>query len=83
VPGQHGVRVLGLSRGSTRQPVDFFGWLLGAKKVQHRVQATVVDGVRGFFSNLWLGMVGHRESGDPHHGQVIGAVAHHDGLRWT
>ena len=51
-----------------------------ADHLEQAVQAALVDRHHRLFTHLGLGVIGHRQAGLAHHGQVVGAVAHGDGL---
>ena len=48
--------------------------------LQQSVEPTGVDGHHGLGAHRRFGVVGHRQTGHAHHGQVVGTVSHGNGL---
>ena len=55
--------------------------VLETEEVEHSVETDGVDGLLGVGLHSGLGMEGYAETGFGYHGQVVGSVAHGDGLR--
>jgi glycolate oxidase len=49
---------------------------------EQAIETALIDGHHGLRAHCRLGVVGHRQPGLAHHGQVVGAVAHGNGLGW-
>ena len=60
-------------------PAALFGQAL-AQHFQQPVQPAAVDRHHGLFTHLGFGVVGHGQAGHTHHGQVVRAITHGDGV---
>lgn len=56
------------------------GFGLRLNDFQQTVQTALVDGHVGRIPYLGFGVVGHGQARSPHHGQVVGAIAHRNHL---
>ena len=68
------VLALGLSPGQVNIPTPL------VENFQQSVKPALVNRHHGLFAYFGLGVVGNRQTGSTHHWQIIGTIAHGNGL---